>query len=774
MLSFYASLQSLRFKQLVTAVLCCLLGGESCCQGGEATLYRDNWGVPHIWADDYRSAGYALGQAQCQDTLQNVVHCLYSGVGRLAELVGTSALSGDIEARKLRHRQYSELAWPTLMEPARQLIEGYCDGVNEYLRTHPEELLVPVEPITPIHVLARQRALLMLSTTGIVKADAEASKSDGYHPKYNTRATDSDSGQSNPDEKGDVHPNVEPGKSNAWALAGAKTASGSPMLLIDPHWPSEGPLQLYESWLHVRDGLQAGGFAGVGTPLPALAVSSHAAWTFTAGGADSSDAYALEINPDNPHQYRFDGRWEDMRVLEETVRVRQADGSFQSVEVQALETRHGPVLTTKGGVSFAAAMGGYQRADCSNQLFLMATAKSTDEFRQALALDSLSYFNLTWATAEGDIGYVQTGQAPIRPDGFNWEKMIPGWTSESLYLGALPFAGLPQVENPLAGFLQNCNVAANVVTPGLTFTKADFPPNVLWGHYDLYRARGQRATELLTQLQAATMDDGERIAFDTYVPPADLWVPIILQAYTEATSEAATSTAVSATSPSGIGDTATPVSVSTASAAVSPSPEPTTCDSATLHAAVQLLGRWNRFATRDSTGATLFRQWRLACEDFTSAVGRDSFHISNTADVRRDALAALQRAVEIMQKNYGSIEIPWGAVKRLQRGNQQWPLSGDSLPRLGMDTLRATAGEQFNDQHQLIAYGGQCVTSLVTLSNPPQIRAVVAYGQSNKADSPHYADQAPIYSQEKMRTVPWTLEQLRPLIESQISYQLEE
>lgn len=60
------------------------------------------------------------------------------------------------------------------------------------------------------------------------------------------------------------------------------------------------------------------------------------------------------------------------------------------------------------------------------------------------------------------------------------------------YLGDVPFEGHLQVENPITGFLQNCNVAANVVTPGLTFTADDFPPEVLFAHYGENRARRAR------------------------------------------------------------------------------------------------------------------------------------------------------------------------------------------------------------------------------------------------------------------------------------------
>ena len=120
---------------------------------------------------------------------------------------------------------------------------------------------------------------------------------------------------------------------------------------------------------------------------------------------------------------------------------------------------------------------------------------------------------------------------------------------------------------------------------------------------------------------------------------------------------------------------------------------------------------------------------------------------------------------------YGTLTVPWGEVKRLRRGNQEWPLSGDGLGTLGMDTLRATGGDSFNDQNKLVSKGGQSVTSVVLLTSPPTVRSVVAFGQSNDPASPHFADQAPLYSEERFRKVPWTMEQLKPHIESTWKYQ---
>jgi acyl-homoserine-lactone acylase len=350
----------------------------------------------------------------------------------------------------------------------------------------------------------------------------------------------------------------------------------------------------------------------------------------------------------------------------------------------------------------------------------MNTARNAADFKAALALDRISCFNVVWASADGHIGYLQSGEVPDRPPGHDWGRPVPGWLPAMLPGSNLPVHKLPQVEDPLGGFLQNCNTAANVVTPGLKFDREDFPPGALYGHYGEYRARGQRATELLSQESRLDLESARRIVFDTQVPPADLWVPVILAAAKEAG-------------------------------------EP-----ADLKDAVQLLRDWDRRADRDSTGATLFRFWRLACDAMPgSHAGRDSFNVSDTPAVRKDALAALRAAVADLKKRTGALAVPWGELKRLYRAGREWPLSGDGLGRLGLDTLRATAAADLDSQHKLVIGGGQSNIGLVFLGEEPVIHAVVAYGQSNRPGSRHFADQAPLYASHKLRPVPWTEKAVR-------------
>jgi acyl-homoserine lactone acylase PvdQ len=649
----------------------------------EATIVRDAFGVPHLLGASAPDVAYALGQAQCEDRLADVLYNLHLGVGRVSEFLGPAFVEGDKQARLFRHRERAEQDWPTLPVPLKEVVEAFVRGVNDWVRDHPRDLPAPVRDFTPVDVLAWHRHLLLQGGLAIARADGEG-KGQG----------------------------VPPGRSNAWAVSGARTVTGRPALLVDPHWPIDGNLALYEARLRGGE-LDAWGFMPVGTPLPAIGATGGVAWTFTAGGGDSADAFLLRLNPADPDEYEWDGKFKRMELHLETFRVREA-GGFREVSERFRYTRHGPVLSNSRGEAFAAAIGGWGHARALEQFWRMSLARTAAEFKAALALDRISWFNVVWASADGRVGYVQTGEVPDRAAGHDWERPVPGWLPATLYGETLAFHKLPQIEDPLAGFIQNCNTSADAVAPGVKFRREDFPPGALYAHYGEYRARGQRATDLLSRTPKLDAESARRIAFDTYVLPADLWVPVLLAAVKEA------------------GE-----------------PED-------LREAAGLLRDWNRHADRDSAGATVFRFWRFACDAMAgSHAGRDSFNVSDTPEVRKDALQALRAAVADLRKRYGRVAVPWGEVKRLYRAGREWPLSGDGLGKLGMDTLRATAADTFDPEHKLVVSGGQSTMGLVFLGERPVIHAVVAYGQSGRHESPHYADQAPLYAEHRLRPVPW-------------------
>lgn len=674
------------FRALLLAALAgCAATGGTLSPGirFEAILTRDRYGVPHIAGRTPGDLGYALGQAQSEDRPRDVVHNLSTGTGRLAELFGPFWIESDRRARELGHRVRAEEDWPKLPLAVQQLVEGFVAGVNDWIAEHPKAFPPHVRAFEALDVVAWHRHLLLLPELSVAQLDAE----------------------------GAPGPRVDAAGSNAWAVAGSRSATGRPVLLIDPARPFAGPNALYEA--HLRAGeIDAWGFMPVGTPLPLMGATPWAAWTLVPGGADSADAFALRLNPADPDEYEWDGKFVRMKLRRETLRVR--DVTPRDVEVRLRSTRHGPVFLDSRGRPFAAWLGGDDHARALEQFWKMAVARNSAEFKAALALDRISLVDVVWAASDGAIGFARAGQVPERAGGQDWEKPVPGWTPLTLPGGKLPYAKLPRVDDPPAGFLQACEVSAEKVTPGLTWTRDDFPSGALYAHYGEYRARGQRAFDLLKDLPRLDLDAARRVAFDTYSATAELWIPVILAAAKEAGQP----------------------------------PE--------LAEAVDLLRGWSRQVEAGSAGATLFRFWRLACAEMPNGrAGRDTTAVSDTPEVRKEALEALRKAVETLRKLYGRVALPWGEVKRLRRGDLEWGLSGDGLGRLGLDTLRSTGGHVV-EEGKILCRGGQSSLGIVFLGEAPVIHAIAAYGQSDDPASAHFADQAPLYARHETRPVPWT------------------
>jgi acyl-homoserine lactone acylase PvdQ len=183
-------------------------------RGAEFTIIRDTFAVPHIFGETAAASAYGLGRARCEDNVATVVYCLYVGVGRLAELMGPNYAALDRQARTEGHGHFARADWPRLDPGLRRVLRAYCDGVNDYLKAHLDELPIRVPPVEPVQVVARFRQIMTRGAFGISRLDAEASRAEGYRPPKQP-------------QDGGGHP----GKSNSWALTGRKTAAGVPMLI---------------------------------------------------------------------------------------------------------------------------------------------------------------------------------------------------------------------------------------------------------------------------------------------------------------------------------------------------------------------------------------------------------------------------------------------------------------------------------------------------------------------------------------------------------------
>jgi acyl-homoserine-lactone acylase len=671
-----------------------------------ATIHRDTYGVPHVYGVTEEDAFYALAWAMCEDGAERLFLNLRIGIGRGAEVPDGGGELWAEPARVLRIEELAQREWDAAAPQVRRDLVAFAEGLEAYRAAFPGRCGSAL-PADPLQVVAFGRLLFASFSYRAVIAKAQAALEGTDQPIY---ATD---------------------QSNSWALAGSRTASGKPMLLIDPHWDARGPLALYEAHVHGGD-LDCGGFMPLGYPFLALGYTPGVAWTLTAGGADSVDAYELKLHPEDPDRYWYDGSWRRMQVWEGTRRALNPEGDLAEAPYRVRHTVHGPVILEDQGRAFAGAMCDLENDQVATQFYRMGMSRNADALREALRMDQLAWFNLTYATAEGHIGYLQTGSCPLRPVRLGGMAALDGTTSASRWQGRVPADGLPQVHDPETGWLQNCNTAANVVTDGLSMTREDFPPGALFGHYgDVWRGRGTRARQMLRQAEGYTMEDGQALAFDTLALAGLMWRPPLVEGFRRFRD------------------------------AIDDPPDE-------LDAALDAVLAWDARMEPDSVGATILRTWRGCYGRRHPEVQGDAQmqHLPASDEELRDAALALAEAVRMLQEHHGTALVPWGQIHRLQLADVDLAVSGDEEV-IFMDCLRATGPGILMDEEGMVpASRGQVTTTLVSLSDPLVVWSVTPYGQSLDAASPHYTDQMAVYASDRLRPAWHTWEQLQGHIES--------
>ncbi len=407
------------------------------------TVYRDEYGVPQIYADNLHDLFFAQGYVQAQDRLFQMDFQRRVGTGTLSEVLGEATLETDRFLRTLGTNRAAAKDLEVMSEETLSALQAYADGVNAFISTNQDNL--PLEfrilgykpqPWEPLHSVAwgkmmawnlggnweteLMRARLLDTMGAEMTADLlphyplsgpfiippEVKSYAGLDAidfdkvmavKSLLKATDPDIG------------------SNNWVVAGSRTTTGKPLVANDPHLGMQIPSIWYLVGLH-GGGLDVVGASLAGAPGVVIGHNDRIAWGVTNVGPDVQDLYLEKINPDNPNQVEFQGKWEDVQVVEERISVKgQAEPVVETVRI----TRHGPIMnavTSKIGEE-APLMAFRWTALDSGKLFesvlQIDKAQNWEEFRSALQDWSAPSQNFVYADVDGNIGYQMPGQIPI-------------------------------------------------------------------------------------------------------------------------------------------------------------------------------------------------------------------------------------------------------------------------------------------------------------------------------------------------------------------------
>jgi len=277
--------------------------------------------------------------------------------------------------------------------------------------------------------------------------------------------------------------------SNAQVVGPVRSSTGNSGITAGPQNYYSAPSFYWEGGLHVEGVWDVVGKTVIGAgPLFYGARGRGYGWALTNGSSDVQDVYVEQLNPDNPREYRFQGRFEPMSCRAEAYR-----GYERSVIAtrEVCRTRHGVVLWTEGDVAYVLRSAVFDRSQQWVRSFVdLAGARSLEDFATALMTQSTPY-NLHYADDQGHIGYWQPSNMPQRPRGADMRLPLDG-RGNAEWRGLLPVQEIPHAVDLPRGWLVNWNNQ----------------PAVGWP-----RERGWRARERVLALQAAHLVPGEPAPF---------------------------------------------------------------------------------------------------------------------------------------------------------------------------------------------------------------------------------------------------------------------
>ncbi|MGH9618996.1 MAG: penicillin acylase family protein [Bryobacteraceae bacterium] len=462
--------------------------------GAAAQIERDARGVPHIEAASWQDAIFLQGYVTAQDRLWQMDTMRRLGRGHLAEVFGRKALNADERSRRMRMGALAEAAEARLRPQDRALFAAYARGVNDYIDTHHDDYSLKFS--LPGHAYDPRPWRISDSLT--IALDMYRDLTDFSHfdfdkGRYFANAI-------NPAKAHVLFPAVEGGfvspGSNAWAVSGAHTADGKPMLANDPHLDYSIPGIWYLVQLKAP-GLDVSGATIPGVPSVILGHNAQIAWGATNLESDAMDLYTEQID-DRTGRYVFQDKPEQARLDRQMIGVRGGN----PVQLDTWITRHGPVVAHKNGKSFS--MKWTAAYGFGFPFFDIDRAQNWKQFRKALENFWGPAQNFIYADRAGNIGYQAAGKIPIR-EGFGSGAPLDGSSGKFEWSGYIPFDKLPSIYDPKSGMLATSNQDP--------FPR-DYPYTVDGSYADTYRVNQVRA--LLAAKKKLTVGDMLAIQKDVY------------------------------------------------------------------------------------------------------------------------------------------------------------------------------------------------------------------------------------------------------------------
>ena len=682
---------------------------------GKTVIYRDTWGVAHIYAPTDEAGLYAQGYAMTEDRPDQMLLSIAAAIGELSKAYGGAGLQNDLRSHMFDHYGVAQRNWDTIEPALQRHIYAFRDGINAFYTAHPEDK--PEwwgdKPVDEYMLVAFGR--LFLYNWSIDEAYEDL-------------------------ERGGVEPNYEPDQrgSNQFAVAPSRTADGHAILAIDPHLAWFGPSRFWEFRIHAGN-LHGSGVTLPGSPYIGLGHNADLAWAMTTGGPDTADVYELTLNEDST-KYLFDGEWRDLTKREVTIHV----GGKGPTAHTLWYSHHGPIVAFHDDKAYAAATAYAEVANGTQAWYELNYAK---DYQGAIkAMDTLTVFpqNVMVADTSGNIYFQRTGRVPVRDQSYDWSRPVDGSTSKTEWQGIHPASDHLQVLNPPHGYMQNCNIPPDAMMPDSPFKLDDHRDYLFSGPgYGPSRSgwtnqRGARAIQLLSADDDVTAGEARQYINDIHVYGVERWQAVL----------------------QGLLDNFSPALAESAEEVIAWNGDLERDSSGALK-----YWYW-RSAIADVLGEEANSALEGQVDDWYAIVEqRDEAPVALSSQQSSALAPAFDAAMQQLEEDFGSKNAVWGDKFRVGRDDKSWPVAGGGDH--GTRTLRSmTYGPEKEDKTRW-GRGGQTSTQVVVLSKPIQSWIYIPIGESDRPDSPHYSDQAEkLFSARQMKSSWWTPEELASNIAS--------
>lgn len=483
--------------------------------------------------------------------------------------------------------------------------------------------------------------------------------------------------------------------SNAFAINPNKSADGATRIIINSHQPLNGPVAWYEAHVKSDEGWDMHGGVFPGMPFIAKGFNPDIGWGVTVNKPDLVDVYKLT---EKDGGYVLDGARRDFDKRRIWLKLKLVGNFYLPIPRMALASAHGPALETVHGI-YALRFAGHNEMRQPAQWMAMNKARNLEQFKTAMAMQAIVSFNYVYADRGGNIYFLHNGRIPERQTGWDWQKYLPGDRSDLIWQRQIDFESMPQLTNPKSGYLLSTNQDPFKVTALRdNLNRADYAPEL--GFQTRMTNRADRGLRLFAAAGRMSEDDFIAVKWDKGYDPSSRAMRYVWQVQ---------HLVFEADSPAEKGQ--------------------------------KLLATWDGSTALDNRAAALAvcilsEEWKAEQKQKPAP---------DIAPVYDTCLAEIMTA-------FGRLDPLWSERNRLIRGETNIALGG------GPDVLRAIYGlAEPNGQLKAVAGDGLVVYTAWDKDGKQSGGTVHNFGAaSTRPNSPHYADQAPLYAAEKFRPVALT------------------